>query len=95
MYSRSKIQKDKIFNSFKIISHNIQSHIKVMDYFDRFPLYSSKYLVYKDWKFIVELLIKGKGKTLTNEEILEVEKVKAKFNKNRILFDFSHLDSLI
>ena len=95
LYSRSKIQKDKIFNSFKIISHNIQSHIKVMDYFDRFPLYSSKYLVYKDWKFIVELLIKGKGKTLTNEEILEVEKVKAKFNKNRILFDFSHLDSLI
>jgi len=66
-----------------------------MDYFDRFPLYSSKYLVYKDWKFIVKLLIKGKGKTLTNEEILEVEKVKAKFNKNRILFDFLHLDYLI
>jgi hypothetical protein len=43
----------------------------------------------------VELLIKREGKILTNEEILEVEKVKAQFNKNRILFDFSHLDSLI
>jgi LAGLIDADG endonuclease len=95
LYSRSRIQKDKIFNSFLVISHNIKSHIKVINYFDRFPLYSSKYLAYKDWKFVVELLIKREGKILTNEEILEVEKVKAQFNKNRILFDFSHLDSLI
>ena len=58
LYSRSRIQKDKIFNSFMVISHNIQSHNKVIYYFDRFPLYSSKYLTYKDWKFVVELLIK-------------------------------------
>jgi len=77
-----------------VISHNKQSHIKVINYFDHFPLYSSKYLAYKDWKSVVELLIKREGKTLTNEEILEVEKVKAQFNKNRILFDFTHLDSL-
>ncbi len=95
LYSRSRIQKDKIFNSFMVISHNIKSHIKVINYFDRFSLYSSKYLAYKDWKFVVELLIKRKGKILTNEEILEVEKVKTQFNKKRILFDFTHLDSLI
>jgi len=53
-----------------VISHNKQSHIKVFNYFDNFPLYSSKYLAYKDWKFVVELLIKREGKTLTNEEIL-------------------------
>lgn len=94
LYSRSRIQKDKIFNSFIIISHNIQSHIKVINYFDHFPLYSSKYLSYKDWKFVVELLIKKGNKILTNEEISEVEKIKAQFNKKRILFDFSHLDSL-
>jgi len=94
LYSRSRVQKDKIFNSFMVISHNIQSHIKVINYFDRFPLYSSKYLSYKDWKFVVELLIKKGNKILTNEEISEVEKIKAQFNKKRTLFDFSHLDSL-
>ena len=95
LYSRSRIQKDKIFYSFMVISHNIQSHNKIIYYFDRFPLYSSKYLAYKDWKFVVELLIKRGNKILTNEEILEVEKIKAQFNKKRLSFDFSHLDSLI
>jgi len=78
-----------------VISHNIQSHNKVIYYFARFPLYSFKYLVYKDWKFIVELLIKRGNKILTKEEILEVEKIKAQFNKKRLSFDFSHLYSLI
>ena len=95
LYSRSRIQKDKIFNSFMVISHNIQSHIKVINYFDRFPLYSSKHLAYKDWKYIVKLLLKRKGKILSNEEILEVEKIKAQFNNKRKIFDFSHLNSLI
>ena len=95
LYSRSRIQKDKIFNSFMVISHNIQSHIKVIDYFNRFPLYSSKYLAYKDWKFVVKSFIKREGKTLTSAEIEEIEKIKAQFNKKRVLFDFTHLDSLI
>jgi hypothetical protein len=48
LYSRSRMQKNKIFNSFMIISHSTRSHINVINYFDRFPLYSSKYLAYKD-----------------------------------------------
>jgi hypothetical protein len=78
-----------------VISHNNQSHIKVIKYFDCFPLYSSKYLAYKDWKFIVELLLNREGKSLIQEEILEVEKIKAHFNKKRTLFDFTHLNYLI
>src|SRR5258708_23394 len=46
--SRSREGKNKIFYSYKIISYSLESHIKVIEYFDRFPLYSSKYLVYKD-----------------------------------------------
>lgn len=48
LYSRSRIQKDKLFYSFMVISHSIKSHNKVISYFNRFPLYSSKYLAYKD-----------------------------------------------
>jgi hypothetical protein len=48
LYSRSREQNDKIFYSYMVISHNIQSHTKVIEYFDNYPLYSSKYLAYKD-----------------------------------------------
>ena len=48
VYSRSRIQGEKVFHSFTVVSHNMDSHQKIMKYFDRFPLYSSKYLSYKD-----------------------------------------------
>ena len=95
LYSRSREQKDKIFYSYTVISHNLESHKKAIEYFDRYPLYSSKYLAYKDWKYVVEQIIIRGGKPLTNENILEIQKIKAQFNKNRIIFDFAHLDSFV
>ena len=93
--SRSREGKDKIFYSYKIISYSLESHIKVIEYFDRFPLYSSKYLVYKDWKQVVEQIKLRGGKPLTVQSILEIEKIKSQFNYKPMKFDFSHLDSLI
>jgi hypothetical protein len=95
LYSRSREQKDKIFYSYMVVSHNIQSHTKVIEYFDRYPLYSSKYLAYKDWRYVVQEIILRAGKPLTVEDILEIEKIKAQFNKKRTQFDFSHLDSIV
>lgn len=95
LYSRSREQKDKIFYSYMVVSHNIQSHTKVIEYFDRYPLYSSKYLAYKDWRHVVQEIILRAGKPLTVEDILEIEKIKAQFNKKRTQFDFSHLDSIV
>jgi len=48
LLSRTREQKDKVFYAFMVISHNAASHAKVISYFNRFPLYSSKYLAYKD-----------------------------------------------
>lgn len=48
LLSRTREQKDKVFYAFMVISHSAASHAKVISYFDRFPLYSSKYLAYKD-----------------------------------------------
>ena len=95
LYSRSREQNDKIFYSYMVISHSIQSHIKVIDYFDHYPLYSSKYLAYKDWKYVVEQMKLRAGKPITAENILEINKIKAQFNKNRKNFDFIHLESII
>jgi hypothetical protein len=48
LYSRSREQKEKIFYSYMVISYSLESHLKAIKYFDRYPLYSSKYLAYKD-----------------------------------------------
>ena len=95
LLSRTIEQKDKVFYVFMVISHSALSHVKVINYFDRFPLYSSKYLAYKDWSYLVEQTRLRAGKVLTQKEILEVERIKSQFNSKRKSFDFSHLDNLI
>jgi len=95
LYSRTREQKDKVFYAFMVISHNASSHAKVISYFNRFPLYSSKYLAYKDWSYVVEQARLRAGKILTQKEISETEIIKAQFNNKRKSFDFSHLDNLV
>jgi hypothetical protein len=48
LYTRTRKKEDKVFYAFMAIAHNSRSHEIVRKYFDRFPLYSSKYLSYKD-----------------------------------------------
>lgn len=48
LYTRTRNRDDKVFYAFMVIAHNRISHDIVRNYFDRFPLYSSKYLAYKD-----------------------------------------------
>lgn len=95
LLSRTREKEDRIFYAFMVISHNNTSHQKVMEYFDKFPLYSSKYLSYKDWSYLVNKNIGRNSKPLSKEDILEVEKIKAQFNNKRELFDFSHLNNII
>ena len=95
LYSRAREQNGKVFYSFTVMSHSAASHAKVISYFDRFPLYSSKYLAYKDWCFVVEQTRLRAGKALTQKEISEVEMIKAQFNSKRKSFDFTHLEKII
>lgn len=94
LYSRAREQKDKVFYAFMVISHSAASHANVISYFNRFPLYSSKYLAYKNWSYVIEKTRVRAGKVLTQKEISEVEAIKAQFNSKRKSFDFSHLDTL-
>jgi len=91
LYTRSREQKDKVFYSFTVVSHNTQSHQILRNYFDKFPLYSSKYLAYKDWCEVLDLM---KENTLTIENLDKIKAIKAQFNSKRKVFDFSHLNSL-
>lgn len=95
LYSRTREKGDKIFYVFIVISYNNISHLKVMEYFDKFPLYSSKHLAYKDWSYLVKKNIVRNSKPLSKEDIVEIEKIKSQFNSKRELFDFSHLNNII
>lgn len=92
VYSRTRQRGDKLFFAFMVIAHNSASHAKVRAYFDRFPLYSSKYLAYKDWCRVQD--ITANGDILTKEQIKQVEYIKSQFNSTRKLYDFSHLENL-
>jgi hypothetical protein len=92
LYTRTRNVGDKVYYSFIVVAHNYRSHQIVRSYFDRFPLYSSKYLAYKDWCNVQDLTKEQKGLTL--ERIEEIKTIKAQFNSKRKVFDFTHLDSL-
>ncbi|AKQ53297.1 laglidadg endonuclease (mitochondrion) [Sclerotinia sclerotiorum 1980 UF-70] len=90
LYTRTRCVEDKVYYSFMAIAHNSRSHEIVRKYFDAFPLYSSKYLAYKDWCYVQDLL----KVPLSKEGLDKVNEIKAQFNSKRKVFDFSHLDSL-
>ncbi len=91
LYTRTRYVEDKVYYAFIAIAHNSISHEIVRKYFDRFPLYSSKYLAYKDWCSVQDL---QKGKNLTIQGLEKIKTIKAQFNSKRKVFDFSHLDTL-
>lgn len=90
LYTRTRKTEDKLYYAFMAITHNSRSHEIVRKYFDRFPLYSSKYLAYKDWCLVQDL---HKG-SLNKEKLDKIKIIKNNFNSKRRVYNFSHLDSL-
>lgn len=94
LYTRTRFREDKVYYSFIVMSHNYTSHEIVRKYFDCYPLYSSKYLAYKDWCHVQDLQILNKGKKWSKEDINKIIFIKSQFNNKRKFYNFSHLDSL-
>lgn len=96
LYTRTRTVDDKVYYAFMAIAHNSRSHDIVRNYFDRFPLYSSKYLAYKDWCQVQDLH-RGISHSLSQEDLKEIMAIKNQFNSKRKVYDFSRtkvLDSL-
>ena len=74
---------------------NKESATSLVNYFDRFPMFSSKYLNYQDWRNVYDILIikkehLGKNKLDTYNK---VKKIKDGMNKKRLLFNWNHLNN--
>ena len=101
LYTRTRKKEDKLFYAFAAVAHNSISHEILRNYFNNYPLYSSKYLAYKDWCLVQDL---HKG-SLSQDNLERIKTIKNGFNTKRKVFDFSsqreqascyatHLDSL-
>jgi hypothetical protein len=90
LYTRTRKTEDKVFYAYVVVAHNSRSHIILRNYFDNYPLYSSKYLAYKDWCLVQDL---HRG-SLSKDNLGRIKAIKNEFNTKKKIFDFSHLNSL-
>ena len=65
---------------------------RIMNYFERYRLYTSKYMEYKDWKIVAEMIIKGEH--YSEEGLRIVKEIKGRMNRNRKEYNWNHLDDL-
>ncbi len=86
--SRSRIKGDKHYFSFMVICSNKTSLIKTTEYFNKFPLLSSKYLDFKDWYKIFELQTSNSITTSYLDIALSIRK---DFNSTRTSYNWNHL----
>jgi len=88
VYSRSRDIKDKIYYSYTVISHNKNSNLKIIDYFNKFPLLSSKFLDYSSFKELLKLQTEN---SLTSTYLEKAINIRKDFNKTRTTYNWDHI----
>ncbi len=65
----------------------------IVNYFDRFPMFSSKHLNYLDWCIVYNILLNKKhiGKNKLNI-YNKVKSIKDGLNKRRVYYNWNHLN---
>lgn len=76
------------------MAHSEKSNQIILEYFNRFPLLSAKYLDYKDWEKVVGIKKIKKGTLEYIDMLKEVEKLKAGMNNKRKVLSWEHLNSI-
>lgn len=81
----------KTYYSYIISINSKIKLIKLINYFNKYPLLSSKYLDYKDW-YSLYLLIKDNNYTNSHIEVIKLGTyLRSNMNKNRKTFSWKHL----
>jgi len=82
-------QKNRNRSYYRIVGSSYLSRSIIIKYLTIYPLYSSKYLSYFDWK--EASIIKTKNKVLSEEEKNIILNLKLNMNNKRTKFTWDHL----
>ena len=88
----TRLQKSTGNSYYTITASNKVSLRIIIDYLTKHPLYSSKYLDFKDWKQIAELVIESAQ--YSEQGITLTEHVRSNMNRQRTFFNWDHLQNL-
>ena len=88
LYHRTRKKK---YHLIIITTTSVRTNGKVIEYFDKFPLLSSKYLDYVDWKTIHNM--QEKKLHLTVKGVKICEEIKQNMNSKRNKFSWKHLNN--
>ena len=77
---------------YTLTASSLESIKIIISYFNKYPLYSSKYLDYKDWEIVAKLRLNNEH--YTENGISKVELAKNSMNNNRTIFNWNHLNNL-
>ena len=90
--SRRRSDGESVYESYILILTRRDSMMKLEEYLNKYPLYSSKYLDYKDWKDLLKLVERGDHKSKEGLELCK--RLKSGINNKRIRFNWDHLEKL-
>lgn len=77
---------------YTLAASSRKSLLVIINYFELFPLFSSKYLDWVDWSNAVKLILEDKHYTETG--IIRIDNLKSKMNVQRTEFNWDHLIEL-
>ena len=84
------VKKNKSRQEYKIRTTSLNGNLVLENYLNRFPLFGSKYLDYRDWIKVLDLFKQGKFKHKSNIE--EMSSIKSGMNDRRTVFNWDHLN---
>ena len=74
---------------YRVRTTSLKGNLILINYMENYPLFSSKYLNYQDWKKVLEYF---ENKNHTNpESIKTIIEIKSKMNNKRTEFNWDHL----
>lgn len=76
---------------FRIRTTSLNGNLKLVEYLNNYPLFSSKYLNYKDWLIALTLFKNKEHLTIDGQN--KIINIKCKINDSRTEFNWDHLDS--
>jgi hypothetical protein len=88
---RTRIQKSSGRSYFRVVAGSIISRSIVINYLTTYPLQTSKYLNYMDWKKASLIKTSKYYRHLSNEDKKKILYLKSNMNKNRSFYNWDHL----